>query len=71
MFIDKLEIEEVLGQYYDFMEMSEEDWERADKEIERVCRERGIVFNNTISEEDNEVYWKICDGVIGKMLAEE
>lgn len=63
-FIDRDELEDVLMDYYDFSNMSDLDWEKADKEIEKLCDKRGI-------EADGEAYWKVCDGVIGRMLAEK
>lgn len=64
MFIDTLEIEEILGEYYDFEAMTQEDWSRADQEIKRLCLERGIFEPDGGDEE----YYKICDGVIGKIM---
>ena len=61
-FIDELEIEEILGEYYDFSNFTEGLWERADTEIHEECIRRGI------EEPEGEVYYAICDGVIGRII---
>ena len=64
MFIDTNEIEEILGEYYDFSEWTEKMWADVDAEIERECAARGITYPDGGDEE----YYAICDGVIGKYL---
>lgn len=70
MTIDKLELEEILGDYYDFSDWEESDWERANKEIEAELERRGIEIGADTSMEDLEEYWKICDGVCGRIMCE-
>lgn len=64
MFIDKDEIEEMLGEYYDFSNVSESQWQKIDKEVEQICKARGVD-----SEEDYDTYSAICDGCVGRVLS--
>lgn len=61
-FIDKDEIEEMLGEYYDFSEVDDNTWERIDKLVKEECKKRGVPRN------DYEAYAKVCDGCVGKVL---
>lgn len=66
MFIDIEELREVLGEYYDFDTITLKEVAKIDAEVERVCKERGI----TAPQGGDEEYYKICDGVIGRVLGE-
>ena len=61
-FIDRNEIEEMLGEYYDFENVSEDSWKRIDKLVKAECKKRGVSRN------DYEAYAKVCDGCVGKVL---
>ena len=61
-FIDKDEIEEMLGEYYDFSEVDDNTWKRIDKLVKEECKKRGVSRN------DYETYAKVCDGCVGKAL---
>ncbi len=54
-FIDRLEIEEMLGEYYNFEIVTDEMWIMLDSEIMKLCSERGV------SPEYTEEYARICD----------
>ena len=54
-FIDKDELEEMLREYYDFENISEEQWRALDKQIHLMCENRGIDAEYT------EEYARVCD----------
>lgn len=62
-FIDRLEIEEMLCEYYDFSNVSEKDWQEINKAVESECQRQGIS-----STDDYEAYAKICDGCVSRIL---
>ena len=66
MFVDFDELQEVLGEYYDFDTITPAEAVKIDAEVEKVCKEKGI----TAPEGGDEEYYKICDGVIGRVFAE-
>lgn len=66
MFVDFDELQDVLGEYYDFDTITPNEAVKIDAEVERICTDRGI----TNPEGGDEEYYKICDGVIGRVLAE-
>ena len=63
MYIDKDEIEEMLGEYYDFTKVTTRDWIKIDKAIKKECEKRGV---NSI--DDYDTYAAICDGCVGKII---
>lgn len=60
-FIDKEEIEEMLGEYYDFQAVTDEQWNILDNEIRLLCEARGI--NAQYCDE----YVRVCDICCEKM----
>ena len=54
-FIDKDELEEMLREYYDFENISEEQWRALDEQIYLMCEKRGIDAEYT------EEYARVCD----------
>ena len=66
MFIDPLEIEEILSEYYDFTDWTDQDWEEVDRRIEKECNRRGIFE----PEDGDEEYYAVCDGIISNYLKE-
>ena len=62
MFIDQLEIEEILGEYYNFENFTAEQWKNADDEIFKTCQARGIT-----TPDGSDEFYAICDGVIGRI----
>lgn len=66
MKIDKLEIEEMLAEYYDFSEWNDADWEKADKEISAECERRGLNPND--GDDAYDEYSAVCDGVCGRIF---
>lgn len=54
-FIDKEEIEEMLGEYYDFQTVTEEQWNILDNEVRLLCEERGI------NAQYCDDYVRVCD----------
>lgn len=54
-FIDMNEIEEMLGEYYDFLSISAGQWMALDNQIRKMCEERGV------SSDYSEEYVRICD----------
>lgn len=67
MYIDRNEIEEILGEYYDFSDWKEEDWERASEAIEKEVERRGIHVEESAEEYDR--YCAVCDGVVGRIMS--
>ena len=63
MYIDILEIEEMLSEYYDFSKVSEEQWKKIDELVRDECEKRGVD-----SIDDYETYACICDGCVEKVL---
>lgn len=61
-FIDKDEIEEMLGEYYNFSNVSDYAWKCIDNIVGSECERRGV------SPTDYEAYAKICDGAVRKVL---
>ena len=64
MWIDTYEIEEMLGEYYDFRNVTDEQWREIDALIVAECNKRGISPTD-----DYDTYAAICDGCVGKVLA--
>lgn len=54
-FIDRDEIEEMLGEYYDFKRITDEQWLALDKEVSQLCSERGVGVDYS------EAYVRVCD----------
>ncbi len=67
MAINKLEIEEIIGELVDFSLWTDEDWERADAEITAECERRGI--DPAESMEMFDKYAAICDGVCSRIAS--
>ena len=63
MFIDQYEIEEMLGEYYDFSSLGNADWRAIDDEVKKLCRERGV----SPTESDYTEYARICDACCEKL----
>jgi hypothetical protein len=63
MFIDPDEVEEMLGEYYDFADFDDETWQEIDKEVKNLCESRGVSPT-----EDYEKYARICDIAVNKVL---
>ena len=55
LYIDQYEIEDILGEYYDFSSTTNEQWLQLDSMIKKLCAERGVTpfFQ--------EEYTRICD----------
>ena len=66
MFIDTLEIEEMLSEYYDFSEFTDTDWEKVDSIVRKTCKARGVSPTR-----DYDTYCAICDGAVAKVLKAE
>ena len=66
MFIDRDEIEEMLGCYYDFSQMTDEMWNEADELIEGEWERRGYTADDT--QEFYDTYSAVCDGAVGRVL---
>lgn len=64
MWIDTYEIEEMLGEYYDFQNVTDEQWREIDALIVAECNKRDISPTD-----DYDTYAAICDGCVGKVLA--
>lgn len=62
LYIDIYEIEEMLSEYYDFENVTDEQWEKIDKLVCENCNRLGV------SPMDYEAYANICDGAVGKVL---
>ena len=60
-FIDRDEIEEMIGEYYNFEKVTEEMWIELDSEIREMCSERGV------SPDYAEEYVRICDACCEKL----
>lgn len=63
MFIDPDEVEEMLGEYYDFADFDDETWQEIDKEVKTLCETRGVSPTG-----DYEKYARICDIAVNKVL---
>lgn len=63
MFIDPDEVEEMLGEYYDFADFDDETWQEIDKEVKNLCESRGVSPTG-----DYEKYARICDIAVNKVL---
>lgn len=64
LYIDIYEIEEMLGEYYDFQFVTDEQWKEIDRLVCEECNRRGISPTD-----DYEAYAAVCDGAVGKVLA--
>ncbi len=60
-FIDRIEIEEMLGEYYNFEKVTEEMWLELELVIMEFCTERGV------SPDYTEEYARICDTCCEKL----
>ena len=54
----------MLGEYYDFQNVTDEQWREIDALIVAECNKRGISPTD-----DYDTYAAICDGCVGKVLA--
>ena len=63
LYIDTYEVEEMLGEYYDFHIVTEKQWKEIDKLVREECNRRGISPTD-----DYEAYAAVCDGAVGKVL---
>lgn len=60
-FLDRDEIEEMLGAYYDFQSLSDQQWSALDNKIKAMCINRGV------SPDYSEEYARICDTCCEKL----
>ena len=71
MFIDKYEIEEMLGQFYDFGSVTEHQWEKINNAVLAECKRRGLLDEAGLLDDiDYDTYSAICDGCVGRVLSE-
>lgn len=63
MFIDRDEVEEMLCEYYDFSEVTEDQWDQIDALVKGEVERRGIDPTS-----DYDTYAAICDGCVGRVI---
>ena len=59
-FIDIDEIEEMLGEYYDFSSFTEEQWNKVDDIVRKECGNEPC--------DDYDEYARICDGAVAEVV---
>ena len=62
-FIDQNEIEEMLSEYYDFSNFTDDQWRELDLAIQNECTKRGISPTD-----DYEEYARVCDVCVERTL---